>query len=62
MQSNNDIFNPFVVEMSVDIPSRGINVSTGNDTVEDLSGFPFVTATGFNQIQVSRSENIILHV
>ena len=54
MQNNtSDKFNPFVVEMSVDTLLATIDISTGNDTVESLSSFPFTIVSGTRRVQVS---------
>ena len=48
-----DIFNPFIMDLSVDIPPREIIPGNGNETLEDLSGFPVLTVTEISQVQVS---------
>ena len=47
-----DLFNPFIVELSVTTPSRAVNPMTGNDTLEDLTQFPVVIVTPPPTIQV----------
>lgn len=47
-----DIFNPFIIEMSVTTQPRVVAPGNGNETLEDLSGFPIVLVTGTSQIQV----------
>ena len=47
-----DRFNPFIIEVGVTSPQREVTTGNGNETLEDLSGFPVVTVTGTTQIQV----------
>ena len=47
-----DIFNPFIVEMRIEAPSREVAIGNGNETLMDLSGFPLITFTGASEIQV----------
>ena len=47
-----DIFNPFIIEMSVEHPSRVVIPGDGNETPEDLSGYPVVVVARTSQIQV----------
>lgn len=48
-----DIFNPFVIEVSVDSPPRQITIGTGNDTLEDLRRSPIIMLDAPTQVQVS---------
>lgn len=48
-----DIFNPFVIEVSVDNPPREITIGTGNDTLEDLRGSPIIVLDAPAQVEVS---------
>ena len=48
-----DIFNPFVIEVSVDNPPREITIGTGNDTLEDLRGSPIIMLDAPAQVEVS---------
>ena len=47
-----DRFNPFIIEVGVTSPQREVTTGNGNETLEDLSGFPVVTVTGTTQVQV----------
>ena len=48
-----DIFNPFIMDLSVDTPPREIIPGNGNEALEDLSGLPIVLVTGISQVQVN---------
>ena len=48
-----DIFNPFVVEMSIDAPLRDVPLGNGNEVPLDFSGTPTLTVIGGSQVQVS---------
>ena len=50
-----DIFNPFVIEMSIETPSRTVAIGDGNGTLVDLSGFPLFALSGTDKIQVINS-------
>ena len=55
-----DIFNPFVVEMSVDAPLRDIPAGNGNEVPLDFSGLPTLAVTGASQVQVSTHPHTII--
>ena len=48
-----DIFNPFVIDMSIETPSRTVATGDGNGTLVDLSGFPLFALSGADKIQAS---------
>ena len=47
-----DLFNPFIVELSVTTPSRAVNPVNGDEAPEDLTQFPVVIVTPPPTIQV----------
>ena len=40
------------MELSFNTPSREITPGNGNETLDDLSGFPVFAVTGISQVQV----------
>ena len=48
-----DIFNPFVMDLTVNIPPRTATTGNGNETLQNLNTYPIVTLTGPTQIEVS---------
>ena len=52
-----DRFNPFIIEVGITSPQREVTTGDGNETLEDLSGFPVVTETGTTQIQVKQKNH-----
>ena len=47
------------MEMSVDVPLEEVTPGNGNETVEDLSGFPVATVTGVTEVQVSLQKYVV---
>ena len=47
-----DIFNPFVMDLTLNIPPRTASVGDGNETIQNLNTYPIVTLTGPTQIEV----------
>ena len=49
----NDVFNPFIIELSVETPTRTVTPGDGNETPQDLRNAPVVSIFGSSQVQVS---------
>ena len=52
-----DIFNPFIIEMSIQPPPRNRAPGNGNEMPDDLRAFPVVSLFGRTEAQVSRNFN-----
>ncbi len=49
----NDVFNPFIMEVRIDTPTRTVSAGNGNESPQSLSDFPVVSQFGASQVQVS---------
>ena len=48
------------MELSIDTPSREITPRNGNETLDNLSGFPVFAVTGISQVQVRLLVNVLI--
>jgi hypothetical protein len=54
-----DLFNPFIVELSVTTPTREVIPGDGNQKAEDLTQFPVVIVTPPSPIQVLATVTLV---
>ena len=54
-----DVFNPFVMDLSVNTLPRNAVTGNGNEPLQDLSSFPVVTLTGPTQIEVNFNNSVV---
>ena len=52
----NDVFNPFIMEVRIDTPTRTVTPGNGNEAPEDLSSAPVVSQFGAMQVQVCKTK------
>ena len=48
----NDVFNPFIMEVRIDTPTRTVVPGTGNESPQPLNDSPVVSQFGSTQVQV----------
>lgn len=48
------------MELNIDTPSREVTPGNGNETLDDLSGFPVFVVTGISQVQVRLLVNALI--